>query len=253
MRAYLVSRSCLCAFGAVLLGTAALAVSAPASAQSGGVSCFLPPAKLPDSAVAKFMANPAGLLAAHPQGGPTLISAARALAGSDVRSVDALIEVAKNAAPELKADIAAGLANTAVSCVWTRPDIAQLIQEKIAAADDAPFSTAFLSVLRVGGTPALGGAGGPTRDIRRIGGAAVGPGGVEPGTSPQAGTEEKLKGRRGGGTSGTDNGISSAASGTDSASRPQSSSSGGSFNRSSRFNGNIRLFKPDVPVSPTMQ
>jgi hypothetical protein len=243
MRAYLVSRSCLCAFGAVLLGTAALAIAASASAQSGGVSCFRSPAKLPDSAVAKFTANPAGLLPAHPQGGPTLISAARALAGSDVRTVDALIEIARNASPELKADIAAGLANTAASCVWTRPDIAQLIQEKITAAGDAPLSTAFLSVLRTGGTPALGGgAAGPGRDTRRIGGAPVGSDGIEPGTSPQADPEERLKlGRRGIGIGSTD------SSGAESNNAVEADDS------ARKLDGNRRLFKPDAPVSPTMQ
>ena len=241
MRAYIVLRSGLIAFGALLLA-AASAIPSPASAQSGGVSCFRSPAKLPENAVAKFAANPAGLLAAHPQGGPTLISAVRVLAGSDVRTVDALIEVARNAAPELKADIAAGLANTAVNCFWARPDIAQLIQEKITAAGDAPLSTAFLSVLSAGGTPALGGAGGPGRDIRRIGGAAVGTGG-EPSTSSDAVTAEELlkRGRRGvgaGSTGSSGAGSNNAVEAADSA---------------RTLNGNRRLFKPDAPVSPTMQ
>jgi len=193
MRAYVISRSGVSAFVFALLVAVAFAAAAPALAQSGGVSCFRSPAKLPDSAVAKFMANPAGLLAEHPQGGPTLVGAARTLAGSDVRTVDALIELARNATPELKTDVATGLANTAASCAWTRPDIAGVIQEKIANAGDVPLATAFLSVLRAGGTAALGGgAGGPSRDLPRIGGGAVGSAASEPSTPPEAGTVNRL-------------------------------------------------------------
>jgi len=253
MRAYLVSRGCKGALRAALLGAVALALPTPLLAQSGvqtvsppgGVSCFRSPAKLPDSAVVKFTADPAGLLAEHPGGGPTLMSAARRLAGSDVRTVDALIEVARKAAPELGTDIATGLANTAASCAWTRPDIAQLIQEKIAATGDAPLSTAFLSVLRAGGTPALGGAGGPSRDSTRIGGAAVGSGAVETSTSPQAGTEGgPTFGRRG-----VDVGITGSTdpSGTDRSNAVEAVDS------ARRLNGNRRLFGPDGPVSPTTQ
>jgi hypothetical protein len=272
MRLYPASRTGVRVLGAALLG-AALALPALVLAQSGGVSCFLPPAKLPDKVVAQFSADPASLLAAHPTGGPTLMAAARRLAGSDVRTVDALIEIAKNAAPEMKADIAAGLANTAASCVWTRPDIAQLIQEKIAAAGDAPLSTAFLHVLRAGGTPTFGGTGGPRRDFPRVGGVGGAPAASEPSTQPGAITVDRLPlARRGvdigvaagatGVTSGGDNsattgggtnvsgGGASVSGGSTGGPRVNSAgsatsgandrSSGGGLSRASRFNSNIR-------------
>jgi hypothetical protein len=253
MRAYLVSRGTKGALRAAFFGVVALVLPTQLFAQSGGptvsppggVSCFLPPAKLPDSAVAKFTANPAGLLAENPGGGPALMSAARRLAGSDVRTVDALIEVARKAAPELRTDIATGLANTAASCAWTRPDIAQLIKEKIAAAGDAPLSTVFLSVLRAGGTPSLGGAAGPGRDIGPIGGSAVRAGGVEPSASPEVGTAEGPKfGRRD---------IDIGSTGSADRSGTESSNAVEAVDSARTLNANRRLFKPDAPVSPTTQ
>ena len=251
MRAYSFSRTRLRAFRAVLLGAAAWAIPTQAWPQSGGVACFLAPAKLPDSVVAKFTANPAILLAEYPGGGPALMSAARRLAGSDVRTVDALIEVARSAPPELKVDIATGLANTAASCVWTRPDIARVIQEKIANAGDAPLATAFLSVLRAGGTAALGGgAGGPAGAAREIGttrgGAPIGGGGVEPSATSQGEVVQQLgSARRAVDSNGT-------AGGTDNAGGADGVTPG-SINNVARSSGNNRLFKPDVSVSPTMQ
>jgi hypothetical protein len=262
MRAYVISRSGVSAFVFALLVAVAFAAAAPALAQTGGVSCFRSPAKLPDSAVAKFMANPAGLLAEHPQGGPTLIRAARTLAGSDVRTADALIELARNASPERKADIAAALAETAAICVWTRPDIAQLIKEKIAAAGDAPLSTAFHEVLRASGTQALGGSGGPARDILPVGRPAIGAAASEPTTAPQAGAlDGPSLGRRGiviggsadgsttngtgvstgGGVSvtGTSGGASVSSAGA-ATSGGDGRSNGGALNRATRFNSKIR-------------
>jgi hypothetical protein len=124
-----------------------------------------------DSTVAKVAGNLTSLLSQHPQGGVGLMTTVRTLAGSDVRTVDALIGVAKNATIEQKADIAAGLANTATTCAWTHPNIAATIQQKVVSSGDAPLSTAFLGVMRAIGTAALGGGGGPGREVQRVGGA----------------------------------------------------------------------------------
>ena len=179
------------------------------------------------------------------------MSAARRLAGSDVRTVDALIEVARSAPPELKVDIATGLANTAASCVWTRPDIARVIQEKIANAGDAPLATAFLSVLRAGGTAALGGgAGGPAGAARRSGRlaaelqlAVAGSNQVPRRRVRRSSSWALLVVRS------TPNGT---AGGTDNAGGADGVTPG-SINNVARSSGNNRLFKPDVSVSPTMQ
>jgi hypothetical protein len=249
MRDYVGSRVAANALKIALLGVAAVVLSGAASAQS--VSCFLAPAKLHDSIVEKFTTTPALLLADYPRGGPGLISAAQRLAGSDVRTVDALIEIARSAAPEIKADIASGLANTAASCVWTRPDIAHQIQQKIDASSDPAFVTTFRSVLRGGGAPVLGGTGGPSaptmiesqRNTTRVGPPVGAPAGGE--ASPAASITVDRLGitRRGLGAAGvvldsTDSGQSTTAAGSKEG--PNSLSSG-------------RLFRPDASVSPTMQ
>ena len=274
MSAYLMPRMCLRSVGTVLLGACFLWVSLPAAWQeaqsltSGGVSCFVSPAKLSDEAVAQFMANPPSLLAMHPSGGVSFANLVRTLAGSDFRTVDPLIELAKNGSPSIKADIAVGLANAAGSCNWTRPDIAQLIKEKIAASQDAQLITAFLGVagaiqttaVRDAPTLSSGGAG-------RIGGAALGSGsGIEPNATRQGGG---LAGFTGGDrTSFTANNsnIERDRIGANSPSSPSSNSSitsgfdskvgsNASFRANSAVNssGISRLFTPDSPVSQTVQ
>jgi hypothetical protein len=169
------SRLRLSAMGSLLLGACALAVPLSATSResqlpASGVSCYLPPAKLFDQAVAQFLANPASLLAAHRNGGITFLNFVQQLTGSDVRTVGPLIEVARNAAPAIKTDIAAGLANTAASCSWTRPDIALLFHERIAASKEVQLITAFLEVSSAIQTAAASDV--PTRNAG--GGAVIG-------------------------------------------------------------------------------
>jgi hypothetical protein len=251
MRAYPVSRSGLSALGAVFL-VASLTAGAPASAQSSGVSCFLSPAKLADSVVADFSANPAALLAQYPQGGHSLMSAARTLVGSDVRTAEALIDLAKKGSPEAKSDIAVGLANAAASCVWTRPDISKQIQEKVAASEDAAFITSFQAVIKVGGTGTLGGGGfggTPFRGTPRFGTAPSAPrggGGDQATTTPAVpGGTEVFNFRRGVGAA--------AAGGPETGGANDVTGSTTSVNNLGRPNNPNQLFRPDGPVSPTMQ
>jgi hypothetical protein len=68
----------------------------------------MPPAKLADQVARQFLANPAGLLAAQPNGGNTFQNFVRSLAGSDLRTVGPLIELVRNAAPAVKANAAHG-------------------------------------------------------------------------------------------------------------------------------------------------
>ena len=283
MSAYLMSRMCLRSVRSVLLGACTLWVALPASSQetqsstSGGVSCFVSPAKLSDEAVAQFMANPPSLLAMHPSGGVSFANFVRTLAGSDFRTVDPLIELAKNGSPSIKADIAVGLANAAGSCNWTRPDIAQLIKEKIAASQDTQLITAFLGVAgaieatAVRDAPTLnsGGAGG-------IGGAALGSAsGIEPNAARQGGGLAGLAGGDRRSFTANNSNIerdrigANSPTGLSSPSSPSSPSSNSSitsgfdskvgssasFRANSAVNssGISRLFTPESPVSQTVQ
>jgi hypothetical protein len=157
------------------------------------------------------------------------------------------------------------LANTAGSCSWTRPDIAQLIKEKIAASQDAQLITAFLGVagaiqttaVRDAPTLSSGGLGG-------IGGAALGSGSaIEPNATG-----------KGGGLAGVTSGdrrsfaadksnIERDRIGPSTSSSNSSGTSGfdSKFGSNASFRGNgvvnssgvSRLFTPDSPVSQTLQ
>ena len=77
----------------------ALTLAGPetASAQTAGGSNHVPAiAKLPNSAIAQFQANPQGLLATYASGGLALSARARSLVLTDPSLVNVLIEVAKN-------------------------------------------------------------------------------------------------------------------------------------------------------------
>lgn len=206
MSTYLISRGALGLSIAALFAAGALAIATPVSAQSASPSltenpsCFLAPAKLSDHAISLFKSNPASLLADYPQGGNPLMAAVRTLAGSDVSTVDLLIELAKSAPFEAKAAIAAGLANAASSCVRTRPDIAGFIQEKIAGSEDAELITAFISASGAIDVAAFGvGTGAAGGGAAAIGGSQTGPGGIGPRVVPQFGGLGGFARRGGGG------------------------------------------------------
>jgi hypothetical protein len=126
MGAYLISGVRLRVMGSLILGACVLALPLPATSLEAqlpgrGASCFMPPAKLADQAARQFLANSDGLLAAQPNGGITFQNFVRSLEGSDLRTVGPLNELARNAAPAVKAEIATELANTVVGCDWSRP------------------------------------------------------------------------------------------------------------------------------------
>jgi hypothetical protein len=188
-------------------------VPVPGAAAGGG--CFQAPAALNSGDIASFMGNPAALLATYPTGGLPLATRARALAGSDINSVDALISAATNANGDQKSAIGAGLARAARACVASNPQYAALIQQKVAASNLADVVTAFLAASNDVQTAALGAAG-----------AAGAGGGAGAGGAGAAG------GIGGGGAS---NGGSGAAAGdiSTSTSAPSfSAPSGGLFFRS---------------------
>lgn len=184
-------------------------VSVNAFAQGAG-GCFAGPAKMSDGDVSAFNATPASLLNNYPVGGLPMTSQVRGLAGSSASSLDALIGVASQANASQKASIGAGLARAAKSCQATSPDYAQLIQQKVAGANDKDLTAAFLAGMSDVQTAALGGGAGA--GTGGGGAAGIAGGGSAGGSSGSSGT---------GGTSSTSSGSDSYSVG-----------SGGSFTRS---------------------
>ena len=121
-----------------------LAGSANASAQNaGGVSPVPVIAKLPNSIVAQFKANPEGLLAAYPAGGLGLSSRARSLALTDPSLVPILINAAKAGNEAQQAAIGAGMAEAARILAVVDPQLAQEIQQAIAQSGSESLIAAF--------------------------------------------------------------------------------------------------------------
>jgi hypothetical protein len=257
MRICLISRPVIGAVKAGLVGAFALWLASPALAQSGApsagsTSCFIAPAKLSDEAVAQFMANPSSVISAQRKLGTTLASTVRTLVGSDTRTIDPLIALAKDASPEIKADIAAGLANAAATCVWTRPEIARLIHEKIAASGDGPLFTAFLAVSSAIQTAATGTPGGGAGGVRG-GSAGSGGGGNNARPQPQRGDGSlgSVSGSRGGGNTNTA-GDTSNATGSDRVSEANGTEKVKATINTRKSNSG-QLFTPEGPVSQTVQ
>ncbi len=190
------------AFVAVVAGAAVAPL--PAFAQSAGqppaagapgepvvVSCFVPPAKLPDQDVQAFLANPRELLRSYANGGLALSSRVRALAGSSsltlprllsLMSAPAADEPQLTASPDQIAAIGAGLGRAARSCVGVDAEYAARIQQEIALLNNQALTTAFLSGNSDVATAALGGGAGAG------GGAAAGAGIGGGGAGTAAGT-----------------------------------------------------------------
>ena len=151
--------------------TVSFAQSAPVGA------CFQPPAALGGDEVASFLADPASLLSTYPAGGLPLSTRARALAGSSMNTVDALISLASAATPVQKSAIGAGLARAARACVATNPQYAAQIQQKVAASNLADVVTAFLAASNDVQTAALGTGGAGAGAAGGIGGGGATNGG----------------------------------------------------------------------------
>lgn len=143
----------------ILVSLALGASSAAAYAQAAPVACFLAPAKMSDSDIAAFIANPNGLLAEFPSAGLPMSSKVRALTGSSTAALDPMVALAKQANAPQKSAIGAGLARAAKSCQVTTPDYALLIQQKVAAANDKDLTTAFAAGMNDVQTASLGGTG----------------------------------------------------------------------------------------------
>jgi hypothetical protein len=147
----------------VALSALALLVAAfgPVSAQPTGDAAHTPSfAKLSDSAIAQFKADPQALLTIYASAGLPLSTEVRSLVLTDPSLVDALITVAKGANDAQKAAIGAGLAEAARIIVATDPKRAAQIQIAVAQSGLEPLITAYIAGSNATVTAATGGEGG---------------------------------------------------------------------------------------------
>lgn len=171
---------------------------------AGGVAHIPSFAKLPDSAIAQFKADPQGLLTTYASAGLPLSTRVRSLVLTDSSLVETLIGVAKCAGGARKAGVAseapkcandaqlaaigAGLAEAARILAAANPLLAAQIQLSVAQSGLGPLITAFIAVSNGTETAAVGGgeggvgggSGGATGGAGPYGGANSGanPGGV---------------------------------------------------------------------------
>lgn len=127
-----------------------------ALAQAAPVACFLAPAKVADGDIASFLAKPNTLLSDFPSAGLPMSSKVRGLTGSSAAALDPMIALVKEANAPQKSAIGSGLARAVRSCQTATPDYALLIQQKVAAANDADLTTAFVAGMDDVQTASLG-------------------------------------------------------------------------------------------------
>jgi hypothetical protein len=133
----------------------------PVGAQTTGDVVHVPSfAKLPDSAIAQFKANPQGLLATYASAGLPLSSEVRSLVLTDPSLVEVLITVAKRANDAQTAAIGAGLAEAARIIAAVNPQHATQIQVAVAQSALGTLITAYIAGSNATETAAVGGGGG---------------------------------------------------------------------------------------------
>lgn len=140
---------------AALAGLVSASSVAAQDAPPSPPSTQLPRAPLSQEEVAAFKADPEELLEKHPLTGATLVARIRAafllssavnnLVLTDIETVPVLLELAKSATLEQQRAIGAGLNRAAMAYVAVRPDLATLIQEKVADSGITELQTAFLA------------------------------------------------------------------------------------------------------------
>ena len=143
----------------LLLASAAfLAISHVAYGQGG---CAAPSvfAKLPDSAVTAFKADPQSVIATYASAGLPLSTEARGLLLTDPGLIDALLAAAQSGNEAQKAAIGAGLAEASKILVCSNPQLAATIQRKVAQSDIGPLIAAYIAASNGTETAAIGGGG----------------------------------------------------------------------------------------------
>jgi hypothetical protein len=159
----------------------------PAGAQATPSRVHVPSfAKLPDSAVLKFRADPNALLTTYASAGLPLATQVRSLALTDPTLVETLVTVAKSANDAQAAAIGAGLSEAARMLADIDPELAQRIETVVAQSGLAPLVTAFIAGYSAARTGSLGagavgggesaGAGGPVGGVGASNGSNRGAG-----------------------------------------------------------------------------
>ena len=170
------------------LAVVALAIGGSSVATLAQVppGCFVAPAKMADGDIAAFLAQPASLLSDFPAAGLAMSSKVRALTGSSTAVLDPMIALVARANSPQKSAIGAGLARAVKSCQVSTPDYVLLIQQKVAAANDADLTTAFLAGMNDLQTASLGatGAASSASGITGGGNPGLSSGGGSSGDSP---------------------------------------------------------------------
>lgn len=175
-----ISRAFLLAAGTCVLAIA----SGPAAAQGAASACLLPPAFSATAPVA-FAQDPSALLSRHPLGGVAMTREVRAIVGSDITTLGAMMELARDASPAQRGAIGAGLAQAAQACLAADAlEAAEQIQlaialsglEEVIVAFNAVTGGTLTAAIGPGAGPGAGpGVGGPaTRGVAGIGGGSGG-------------------------------------------------------------------------------
>jgi hypothetical protein len=110
-------------------------------------------------AVQQFLSDPAGLLAAYPNGGAQMIARVKDLAATDPATVNGILGTLKAATPDQASAIGTALGQVAMLAVSTDQAFATDLQTKIAETGNVSAITAFSAV--VGGDIKLAAATGP--------------------------------------------------------------------------------------------
>ena len=146
-----------------------------------------------DSAVDKFLADPAKALQNFPNGGAQLISLIRDVAVAHPEALNSIVALLKTANTDQQAAIGSGLGQAAQIVTKTNPTYANQIQQAVASAGSDAATTSFASVTgnvniaaTGGGGGGGGGAGGGTGGGGGVGGGNLG-GGLPTGGSNTGG------------------------------------------------------------------
>lgn len=115
-------------------------------------------ARLPDQAIAEWLASPKSMLVVSPAGGLPMVEYVKALVGSENRSPAALIELSRDAdtTPAQQAALGTGLARAAQTAQTIAPEYAAYILESVAASQSPRLIAAFEAALSQTATAALG-------------------------------------------------------------------------------------------------
>jgi hypothetical protein len=126
-----------------LLGGAVGALLALSPQAASAAACLSGTAAMGPEAIAGFRAEPSTLLSRNPLGGQALANEVRSLVASDLGTADAVIALAVAAPLEVQSAIGRGLASAAKACVTEFPELASLLQEKVAASEMPQMQASF--------------------------------------------------------------------------------------------------------------